>query len=86
MVVVLDDAHLLHDPAALEALRALAELTAPGSMLALASRGEPALPLGRLRAEGAVEELGAPALSMTAGEATTFLRRTGLRLTEPRST
>jgi LuxR family maltose regulon positive regulatory protein len=82
MVLILDDAHLLHAPAALDALRALAEHTAPGSMLVLSSRGESALPLGRLRAQGPVEELGASDLAMTDVEATTFLRHTGLRLTE----
>jgi LuxR family maltose regulon positive regulatory protein len=80
MILVLDDAHLLREPSALDALRTLSEHVAPGSTLALASRGELGLPVGRMRSEGVVTELGTPDLAMDEDEAATFLRRTGLPL------
>jgi LuxR family transcriptional regulator, maltose regulon positive regulatory protein len=80
MILVLDDAHLLREPAALVALRTLSEHVAPGSTLALASRSELALPVGRMRSEGVITELGAPDFAMDEGEAATLLRRTGLPL------
>src|SRR4051794_17637029 len=45
-VLVLDDVQLLHAPAALALLRDVAARIPAGSVLALASRSEPALPLG----------------------------------------
>jgi LuxR family transcriptional regulator, maltose regulon positive regulatory protein len=80
MILVLDDAHLLREPAAVDALRALAQQVATGSTLALASRSELSLPVGRMRSEGVVTELGAPELAMDEDEAATLLRRTGLLL------
>ena len=76
---MLDDAHLLREPQALDALRLLAQHVAPGSTLALASRSELGLPLGRMRSEGVVTELGAPDLAMDEDEAATFLRRRDYR-------
>jgi LuxR family transcriptional regulator, maltose regulon positive regulatory protein len=79
-VLVLDDAHF----AAPDLLRravdvAMTELPA-GSTLALASRTEPALPLGRLRAQRRLVEVRADDLALTPAEATTLLRRSGLEL------
>ncbi len=81
-VVVLDDAHLV--PAAVLrdlAETALKELPA-GSTLALASRTEPPLPIGRLRANRALSEIRMQQLTMTSSEAAVLLRQAGL---EPRA-
>jgi len=51
-VLVLDDVHRLRSPQALKALRAIADAVPYGSQLVLAGRQEPALPIGRLRADG----------------------------------
>jgi LuxR family maltose regulon positive regulatory protein len=72
VVLVLDDLHVLHEPDALAMVIALAQVLRPGSQLALASRSEPALPLGRLRAHGNVVELHARDLAMDATEADTI--------------
>jgi len=79
-VLVLDDAHL----ADAEALRklldvAMHELPA-GSALALASRTELPLPLGRLRAHRTLVEVRVDDLALTPAEAATLLRRAGLEL------
>jgi LuxR family maltose regulon positive regulatory protein len=79
-VIVLDDAHRLR-PTVLRALvdTGLAGLP-PGSTLAIASRAEPALPIGRLRANRALVEVRTCDLVMTPAEASTLLRRAGLEL------
>jgi LuxR family maltose regulon positive regulatory protein len=51
-----------------------------GSTLAVASRCEPALPIGRLRAHRALVELRMSDLALTASEAATLLRRAGTQL------
>jgi LuxR family maltose regulon positive regulatory protein len=79
-VLVLDDVHRLRCPAALDALAAIADLLPEGSQLALASREEPALPIGRLRAQGKLMDLGARDLAMTRREAITMLSLAGLEL------
>src|SRR3954447_1640913 len=55
-VLVLDDAHVLHRPAALATLSAITQVLAPESQLALAARSDPGLPVGRLRAQRGVVE------------------------------
>src|SRR4051794_25822260 len=52
VVLVLDDAHVLRARRALEAVTVLADHLPPGSLLVVAARAEPALPLGRMRAQG----------------------------------
>src|SRR5215216_1447804 len=78
-VLVLDDLHSLTDPRALEAVRATAEYLPAGTQLVLASRREPRLPIGRLRANRLICELGWRDFAMTSGEAAALLRLTGLR-------
>jgi hypothetical protein len=51
-----------------------------GSQLAIATRSEPSLPLGTLRAQGLVVELGAAELAMTRREATAMLSMAGVEL------
>src|ERR1700733_11998026 len=79
-VVVLEDAHL----AEAETLRrivdeAMLQLPA-GSALALASRREPMLPLGRMRAHRTVVEVRIDDLALTSAEAAPLLRGAGLEL------
>ena len=46
LVLVLDDLHLLDNPASLDAIEALTRHVSEGSQMALSARGRPALPLG----------------------------------------
>ncbi|HST41427.1 MAG TPA: LuxR C-terminal-related transcriptional regulator [Conexibacter sp.] len=80
VVLVLDDLHLLRSRAAGAVVARLALGMPPGSTLAVGSRREPALPLGRLRAQDDVVELRAGALALTRGEASQLLLHAGLRL------
>ncbi|HXB15976.1 MAG TPA: LuxR C-terminal-related transcriptional regulator [Solirubrobacteraceae bacterium] len=82
-VLVLDD---VHNVRSLDALRILAELIGAGCAqlkIALASRAEPQLELGRLRASGRLVQLGPDDLEMTADEARRLLKAAGLVLEEP---
>ena len=82
-VLVLDD---VHNVRSLDALRILAELIGAGCaqlQIALASRAEPQLGLGRLRASGRLVQLGPDDLEMTADEARRLLKAAGLELEEP---
>ena len=76
-VLVVDDAHLLRPPS-VRTLGVVAQLVGPGSTLALASRCEPQLGLGRLRAHRLVVELHARDLAMTRTEAAALLDKAGL--------
>ena len=58
LVLVLDDAHHLSDPAILEALQWLLDYAPPKLHIALVSRSELPLSLGRLRSQGQVLEIG----------------------------
>jgi LuxR family maltose regulon positive regulatory protein len=80
-LLVLDGAHALADPQALAPVLDVALLQRPGSLIALATRAEPPLPLGRLRVEGAVLELGVDDLTLTDAEATALLREADPALT-----
>jgi ATP/maltotriose-dependent transcriptional regulator MalT len=70
---VLDDLHLLQSWDCLEVVAKLIDYLPPGSQLAIASRGEPPLPLARLRAEGRVLQIGPEDLAMDQHEAHTLL-------------
>ena len=72
-VVVLDDVHLLENGDCLDAVTRLIDYLPEGSQLAIASRGEPSLPLARLRAEGRVVEVGPEDLAMDREEASSLL-------------
>jgi LuxR family transcriptional regulator, maltose regulon positive regulatory protein len=72
-VLVLDDVHLLQNRECLDAVTGLIDYFPAGSQLAIASRGEPPLPLARLRAEGRVVELGPDDLAMDSEEARRLL-------------
>jgi LuxR family maltose regulon positive regulatory protein len=72
-VLVLDDVHLLHNRACLDVVTRLIDYLPPGSQLAIAGRGEPPLPLARLRAEGRLVEVGSEDLAMDCAEAGSLL-------------
>lgn len=77
-VLVLDDADLLHRRVLRDVVEnALKELP-EGSMMALASRSEPPLPLARLRAHGLLSEIRIQQLAMSSAEATALLARAGV--------
>lgn len=73
----LDDFHLVADPAVLTDLVLLVRYLPPRAILVLGSRGEPLLPLARLRAEGRLIEIGWRDLRFTGEEAEAFLRLAG---------
>jgi LuxR family maltose regulon positive regulatory protein len=81
-VLVLDGVDRLGSAGVPEALTAIADGMPQGSQLALASRWEPALPIGRLRAHGRLIDLRARHLAMTRREAAAMLNLAGLELAE----
>jgi LuxR family transcriptional regulator, maltose regulon positive regulatory protein len=80
LVIVLDNAHVLESPDALNALGTIADRLPPGSQLVLGSRELPGLPIGRLRAHRKLVELHAADLAMSVPEAAALLRAAGLSL------
>ncbi|HEY5194716.1 MAG TPA: LuxR C-terminal-related transcriptional regulator [Solirubrobacteraceae bacterium] len=80
LVLILDDAHRLTGTDTLKVLATVAEHLPFASQLVLASRARPVLPLGRLRAHGALLELDAGDLAMTPPEASSLLRAAGVRV------
>jgi LuxR family transcriptional regulator, maltose regulon positive regulatory protein len=82
-VVVLDDFHVLdHHPAALRVMAGIVEHLPPGVQVAVASRTEPQLHLGRMRAHHALCELRTEDLAMDNAEANELLYLSGLELTD----
>lgn len=79
-VLVFDDAHTIPAPAFRTVVSALLERPGPISQIAVASRTEPPLPIGRLRAHRALVELSTSDLAMTSVQAAALLRLTGLEL------
>jgi LuxR family maltose regulon positive regulatory protein len=76
-VLVVDDAHLLKARASRDALAGAVRESGPEHVLAIASRSDPGLPVGRLRTQDRLVELGPYALAMTEREAAMLLRRAG---------
>ena len=79
-VIVLDDVHNLNNPEALRPLPELASCLNAGSTLAITSRDEPEMPLGRLRTQRRLGEVRARELMMTVPEAADLLEEAGLEL------
>ncbi len=79
-VLVLDDLQTLRCRQALDVVSAFAAAMSPAGKLAVASRGEPDLSLGRLRVEHSLLELGADDLAMTSYEAHQLLAGSGVEL------
>ncbi len=78
--LVLDNLHLIQDQDCIEPLVAIVNSMPSGSQLAIASRTEPPLPLGRMRADRLIKELGPEDLAMNLDEATRALAEAGLEL------
>jgi LuxR family maltose regulon positive regulatory protein len=74
IVLVLDNAHLLHNSECRAAVSLLAHHIPAGSRLVLAGRSEPSLGVGRLRADGMILEIGPGDLPLTREEAFSLLR------------
>ncbi len=84
VVLVMDDLHLLDNPASLDAIEALTRHVVNGSQMALSARDGPALPLAALRARGLVLEIGPDDLRMDETEGGQLLRAAGLNLPDNR--
>jgi LuxR family transcriptional regulator, maltose regulon positive regulatory protein len=80
--LTLDHAEAITNRECLDAITELALSMPPGSQFAIASRADLPLPTARLRAEGAVSEIRAPALAMNEEEASLLLHRAGVDLPE----
>lgn len=79
-VLVLDDLHRVHDHLSLEPLATLAERMPEGSQLAIASRENLPIPLGRLRTQRTIVELSADDLALTSAEAEAAVSSLGIEL------
>jgi LuxR family transcriptional regulator, maltose regulon positive regulatory protein len=81
LVLILDDLEQLESPQSLSVVATVCAKLAPGSQVALATRTEPALPLGRLRAHRRLAELSRADLTMNKAECAALLSGLGLELT-----
>jgi LuxR family transcriptional regulator, maltose regulon positive regulatory protein len=81
LVLVLDDFERIESAPALAVVATVIANLAPGSHLVLATRTEPALPIGKLRAHREITEVGAEELVLTKGECGSLLEGLGLDLT-----
>jgi LuxR family maltose regulon positive regulatory protein len=79
-VLVLDDAHRLAHAVLRELARVMVHEAPSGATLALASRSELPIPLGRLRASRTLVEVRTPELAMIPRDALVLLRQAGLEL------
>jgi LuxR family transcriptional regulator, maltose regulon positive regulatory protein len=77
-VLVLDDFERIASRQSLAVVKTIIANLPQGSQLVLATRSEPALPVGRLRAHREITELGAQDLAMTKGECRNLLDGLGL--------
>lgn len=73
--VILDDYHLIRNPAIHTAVAFLLEYAPPQLHLVIASRSDPPLSLSRWRVRGELNEIRASDLRFTAGETTQFLQQ-----------
>jgi LuxR family maltose regulon positive regulatory protein len=80
LVLVLDDLHAVGNPSCLDVLAELFQYVPVGSLIAVASREEPALPLARWRTQGRVHELGVTDLRLNEQEARLLLDAAGVEL------
>ena len=80
IVLVLDDLHYVHDPTSLDVVTALVDHVPEGSLIVVASREVPGLPLPRLRVQGRAVDVGADDLRLNVEEAATLLRDAGVTI------
>jgi LuxR family transcriptional regulator, maltose regulon positive regulatory protein len=79
-VLVLDDYHVIYDPAIHRLVASLVERLPSGARVAIATRADPPLPLARLRARGELLEVRAEDLQFSAAEAAALMCSTGVEL------
>jgi LuxR family transcriptional regulator, maltose regulon positive regulatory protein len=82
VVLVLDDLHLLTDPATLDGLDYVQRNAHPGLRLVVASRVDPLLPLHRYRLTGELAEIRADDLAFSVEESGLILAHHGISLSE----
>lgn len=82
VVLVLDDLHLLSDPATLSGLDYVQRNAHPGLRLVVASRVDPLLPLHRYRLTGELAEIRADDLAFNIEESGLLLAHHGITLSE----
>ncbi len=82
LVLVLDDLHLVTARRSYAVIEYLVHWLPTHCQLALATRGEPPLPLARLRAQGRLAELRAGELALQAAEAKALLAAADVRLSK----
>ena len=80
VVLALDNLHVLRTRESRRVVTATCQASGAGLQLALASRSDPVLPVGRLRAHGSALELRAADLAMTRSEASMLLHLAGIEL------
>ncbi|MGB3412535.1 MAG: LuxR C-terminal-related transcriptional regulator [Microthrixaceae bacterium] len=73
VVLVLDDYHVISTPEIHQSIALLLERLSSGSRVVIASRSDPPLPLGRLRASGRLVEVRAKDLRFTVDETAEYL-------------
>jgi LuxR family maltose regulon positive regulatory protein len=81
-LLALDDAQVIDDPQAVALLKGLVSAIPDGSQLVLASRRDPPVGLARMRAAGAVHEVGATELALDRAEIRQLFSLTGVDLSE----
>jgi LuxR family maltose regulon positive regulatory protein len=81
-VMVLDDVHVVTATKSRAILEFLVDQVPPGSQLVLVARGDPPVPLGRLRADGEVVEIGAADLALDAQETRAVAAIGGMELSD----
>ena len=80
VVMVLDDLHLLTEPATLDGLAYVLRHAAPGLHLVVAGRTDPLIPLHRYRLAGELAEIRADDLAFSVEEAGLLVARHGISL------
>ena len=80
IVILLDDFHVLRDPAVRDQVEVLIRNLPPQAHLVICTRADPGLRLGRLRASGRLAEIRAVDLNFTLDEAATLLSRVDVEL------
>ena len=80
IIILLDDFQVVHEQACCDQVEFLIDHLPPRAHLVLASRSDPGLRLGRLRASGRLGEIRAADLAFNAEEATALLALEGVRL------
>jgi LuxR family transcriptional regulator, maltose regulon positive regulatory protein len=80
VVLALDNVHVLRSRESRDVVTAISQAFGAGLQLALASRGDRVLPIGRLRAHGSCVELRTDDLTMTRAEASMLLSLAGVEL------